>query len=104
MKSQCRSDRVGSQKYDEGGPYQAMAPPLIRNGDFLLSQSIVCMGYLSEKFGIRPKLNEDHARAQMMANNCSDLMGELYGYRGKTEDELFKFINGRFQIWLDLLE
>eukprot|EP00483_Globobulimina_turgida_P010012 UN10031 len=40
----------------------------------------------------------------MIANNCSDLISELYQNRDKTTDELFAFINGRFQIWLDLFE
>eukprot|EP01084_Bolivina_argentea_P223849 378653_1 len=104
MKSQIRSNMFGTQKYEDGGAYQAMAPPLIKNGNFMLSQSIVCMGYLSDKFGIRPKRNEDNARAQMLANNCSDLISEIYQHREKPKDELFKFINTRFQIWLDLFE
>jgi len=95
---------VGLQKYGEGGPFQAMAPPVIRNGDLLLSQSIVCMTYLAEKLGVCPKNIDDRFRAEMIANNCNDLMGEMYGYREKTKKELFQFINGRFQIWLDLLE
>eukprot|EP01084_Bolivina_argentea_P122102 216395_1 len=104
MKTQIRSNLAGSLKYDEGGLYQAMAPPLIKNGDFTLSQSIVCMGYLSEKYGICPCKYEDKARAQMIANDCNDLMGELYGYKDKPKEELFKFIDGRFDLWLELLE
>ena len=124
MKAQIRSDRYGTQKPDEGGPFQAMvsytyntykikikkyfilfqAPPMIRNGDFLLSQSIVCMGYLSDKFGVRPRSNEDNARAQMMANNASDIITELYEHRGGDKDKLFEYLNGRFQSWLDLFE
>ena len=77
---------------------------MIRNGDFLLSQSIVCMGYLSEKFGIRPLKNEDHARAQMIANNCNDIITELYENRAKTKQEFFDYLSGRFQAWLDLFE
>jgi len=99
-----RSDRFGKQTYEEGGPYQAMAPPMIRNGDFMLSQSVVCMGYIAEKYGIRPRSNEDHARAQMLANNASDVISELYQYREKGKEEIFSYLDGRFQAWLDLFE
>eukprot|EP01083_Nonionella_stella_P068478 181820_1 len=106
MKATFRSDLFGAQQYDEGGPYQAMAPPIIRNGSFVLSQSIVCMGYLAERFGICPKSKVDHARAQMMANNAENMLAELYDYKDKTKEELFEYLkdDGRFDIWLSILE
>eukprot|EP01083_Nonionella_stella_P078019 213299_1 len=104
VKTQVRSNVMGNQTRTQGGTYQAMAPPFIRNGDFMLSQSIVCMDYLSQKFGIRPRSEEDHARAQMIGRNCDDIITEIYSYQRKTKQEVLQYINGRFQIWLDILE
>eukprot|EP01084_Bolivina_argentea_P313792 543459_1 len=105
MKTRVRSSRFGTQTREEGGPYQVMGPPFICNGDFILSQSIVCMGYLSQKFGIRPRSDEDHSLAQMIANNCSDTKVELYKLQPMTTtDDIHGYLNGRFQIWLDIFE
>eukprot|EP01083_Nonionella_stella_P129802 393874_1 len=104
IKSRIRSDHYGSQTREQGAAYQVMGPPFIRNGDFILSQSIVCMGYLSQKFGIRPRSDEDHALAQMIGGNCSDIMVELYKLKPKNKDEIFVYLKDRFQVWLDILE
>jgi len=104
IKSMMRSDKYGTQKVDEGGLFQAMGLPVIQRGDFNLSQSISCMTYLAEKYGVCPKNPNDKARANMIANNCENLMGEMYGYPNSTKEELFEFVNGRFQVWLDILE
>ena len=31
-------------------------------------------------------------------------MGEMYGYQKASKEKIFEFVNGRFQIWLDILE
>jgi len=104
LKAAVRSTKVGTQTYDEGGPFQVMAPPVLRNGDLILSQGITIMGYLADKFKIRPKRLEDHARAQNIANNANDCLSEMYGQQHAAKAELFAFARKRLQVWLDIFE
>jgi len=103
-KSAFRSDKAGTQTYEQGGPFQVMAPPILRNGDLILSQGITIMGYLADKFGLRPKNLEDHARAQNLAANANDCLSDMYGQQKADKAGVLAFTNGRLQVWLDIFE
>ena len=88
---------------------QPMAPPFVihnigNNEPIIISQMEHCVGYVAEKLGLRPDKLEDHYRAQAIVANANDLSREVYSALGPNTDVIKKFLNGRFKIWMEILE
>lgn len=77
----CRDtkDNAVAMKYlkgeESGHPVQF--PPIIRNGDFVLSQTPAIMAYLGKKFGLFPEgVPEDEAHAMQVNLAVADCIAE----------------------------
>eukprot|EP01084_Bolivina_argentea_P022185 41234_1 len=97
---------------NDGIYYQPMAPPYLihypKNSDekIILCQTEHCVGYIAEKIGLKPDLIEDHYRAQMIVGHVNELQREIRTLRltAKSKQEVIEFINGRFEVWMSILE
>ena len=59
---------------EEGYPVQF--PPIIKKGDFTLSQTPAIMAYLGKKFGMFPEGDEDEAHAMQLNLAVADCIAE----------------------------
>ena len=77
----CRKakDSAAVLKYVRGEEtgYPVQFPPIIRRGDFVLSQTPAIMEYLGKKFGLYPEGGpEDEAHAMQLTLTVADCMAE----------------------------
>ena len=118
VQKRLRSNFLGKWDEEENKDIleQPMAPPFIihntkdSENPILISQTEHCVGYVSEKLGLRPKKLEDHYRAQCVVGNVNDLFRDCYNtmfaaqQQGNKTDVIKGLINGRFKIWMEILE
>eukprot|EP01083_Nonionella_stella_P203570 742739_1 len=87
--------------------YLPMAPPFLINTkkNFLISQTTNIVSYLSNEFNIRPSSNADNAKANMIVQNCNEMLGNISApIFAKVSDDMFvESINKRLDIWLYIL-
>eukprot|EP00483_Globobulimina_turgida_P007444 UN07458 len=83
------------------------------NEEIIICQTEHCVGYICEQIGLRPDRIEDHYRAQMIVAHCNELFTNIYDLAGPLtatlgtdidKNKVAEFINGRFKIWLNILE
>ena len=66
----------------------AFAPPVIKKGDFVLSQTPTIMRYLGKKFGLYPKDEEGEAQADSIMSTITDFIAEVWqGWDNFTRTE-----------------
>ena len=53
-----------------------MKPPVLKRGAFVLSGTMPIISYLANKFELRPKNEENNAKANMIVENCLDICKE----------------------------
>ncbi len=58
------------------GGWPIFAPPAIKKGDFVLSQTPAIMTFLGKKFGLYPATDEDEAHANSVLATITDLITE----------------------------
>ena len=56
--------------------FPIFAPPVIKKGDFVLSQTPAIMKYLGKEFGLYPRTREDEAHADQMIAFVTDFVAE----------------------------
>ena len=59
-----------------GAGFPVFAPPAIRKGSFVLSQTPSIMKYLGKEFGLYPTTREDEAHADSLLNTLTDCICE----------------------------
>ncbi|XP_045170005.2 glutathione S-transferase-like [Mercenaria mercenaria] len=93
------------------------APPVIKKGNFTLSQAHVASRYLAEKFDMLPGNEVDNAHAEQINLDCHDYIAEgrlaFHGihnvgpYKSQKEETqpyIDRFIESRFPRWLKYFE
>ena len=63
-------------KGDGNKGFPCFAPPVIKKGDFVLSQTPVIMKYLGKKFNLYPTTEEDEAHAESINAFITDFIAE----------------------------
>eukprot|EP01084_Bolivina_argentea_P022184 41233_1 len=112
VQNKIRSTLFGKLKEPNNIIYQPMAAPFIIHNKPNTSKPIIicqtehCVGYISEKIGLKPDRIEDHYRAQMIVGHVNELQREIRTLRltAKSKQEVIEFINGRFEVWMSILE
>eukprot|EP00009_Paramoeba_aestuarina_P016237 CAMPEP_0201539736 /NCGR_PEP_ID=MMETSP0161_2-20130828/70564_1 /ASSEMBLY_ACC=CAM_ASM_000251 /TAXON_ID=180227 /ORGANISM="Neoparamoeba aestuarina, Strain SoJaBio B1-5/56/2" /LENGTH=219 /DNA_ID=CAMNT_0047947149 /DNA_START=849 /DNA_END=1508 /DNA_ORIENTATION=+ len=80
------------------------ACPILKDGDFVLSQTVAIVVYLAEKHGFSLDSAQDKAHALMSVLNLADVFTE--GFKARREDdkgEAFLAADGRLSKWLTLV-
>jgi len=80
--------------------YPVFAPPALKKGDFVLSQTSVILSYLGKKHGMAPSSDEDIAKCDQLAADTCDVVGEVLKHC-KDEDKGAAFLapGGRMAGW-----
>jgi len=95
-----------SAAFDGGidGSFPCFAPPIIRKGNTLLAQTDVIVRYLSKELNLCPKNPLDEAHASQIMGNIQDFLSELGKHKQDKKEDLLKFLQGRFELWLSTFE
>lgn len=101
----------------KGDGHPMFAPPVIKKGNFKLSQCHAICRYLGEEFGLTADTTEEKALAEQLSISCHDYIAEgrlafhgidpLASYSTQTEETkpyIERFINTRFPRWLKYFE
>jgi len=75
------------------------APPVLKKGDFYLSQTSAIMNYLGEAHGYSPVGAEDKASCLQLVMDAGDIMAELFQI-AKEADKKAAFVDKRLLSWL----
>lgn len=71
-----KEDMVNYFHKGQLGGYPVLFPPVIRKGDFQLSQTPVICKYLGERYGLVPEKEEDKWHAEMINTQLHDYLAE----------------------------
>lgn len=101
----------------KGDGYPMFAPPLIKKGNFKLTQCHAICRYLGEEFGLSPDTKEENALAEQLSITCHDYIAEgrlaFHGIdptasystqKEETKPYLERFIKTRMPRWLTYFE
>lgn len=80
--------------------YPVFAPPALKMGSFVLSQTAVILSYLGKKHGRAPTSPEDIAKCDQLTCDGADLCSEILKH-SKDEDKGAAFLapGGRLSVW-----
>ena len=80
--------------------YPVFAPPALKAGNFVLSQTSAILSYLGKKHGCAPSSDEDIAKCDQLTNDAADVTAEIFK-ASKSEDKGASFIaaGGRLAAW-----
>lgn len=84
--------------------FDSFAVPALNHNGKMIGQGPAVTQYIAQITGMRPKSDLDNALAHTLLLNIEDIFKEIFQNKEKPVEELEKFLNGRFQLWLDVLE
>lgn len=101
----------------KGEGYPMFAPPMIKKGNFKLSQCHAICRYLGEEYGLSPDTKEEKALAEQLSITCHDYIGEgrlafhgkdpkasYHTQKAETQPYIERFVNTRMRRWLEYFE
>ena len=84
--------------------YPVFAPPCIKKGDFVLSQTPAINSYLGKKHGFAPASMEENATCDQLGLDASDIVVESFANKSAEKREAFLSEGGRLASWLGHFE
>jgi len=84
--------------------FPPFAVPAVKKGDVVLGQTDVIVRYLSRELGLCPKDPLDEAHGAQILANIQDIGAEVRQHKDDKKEDLVKFLEGRFDTWLSVLE
>ncbi len=110
-------DAVLAARKGKLGEPRPFAPPVLRHGSLVLSQSAVIVRYLAERHGLAPDSDGERAIAQQHILGWNDLLGEVHDthhpisvglpYEDQRDAAKLRaghFLDGRLGTWLQHFE
>jgi len=83
--------------------FPLFAPPIVKHGNFYVSQTPVVCRYVATKLGLLPEKEQDQFHGEVLIANLGDIYSELSSNMKKEQKEFEKWCESRLQTWLQLL-